>query len=103
MVKSAAKSPWEVFRAHDTKFGRDVAIKVLPEAFASEHEQLARFRRETHILASLNHPNIAANSRISHSPTMSRHPSPHDAYASRLSNAPGRIGSTMRTTDRRQA
>jgi serine/threonine protein kinase len=49
----------EVYRAHDTKLKRDVALKVLPEAFGRDDERLARFQREAHILASLNHPNIA--------------------------------------------
>ena len=50
----------EVYRAHDTTLGRDVAIKVLPTVFASDRERLARFEREARVLASLNHPHIAA-------------------------------------------
>jgi len=50
----------EVYRACDTKLGRDVAIKILPEAFAQEADRLARFEREAKVLAALNHPNIAA-------------------------------------------
>ena len=49
----------EVFRATDTRLGRDVALKRLPEAFASDPERLARFEREAKLLASLQHPNIA--------------------------------------------
>src|SRR6516162_10100567 len=48
-----------VYRARDTKLKRDVAIKVLPDAFASDPERMARFQREAEVLASLNHPNIA--------------------------------------------
>src|ERR1041384_4534595 len=50
----------EVYRARDTKLGRDVAIKVLPTALTSDPDRLARFTREAQVLASLNHPNIAA-------------------------------------------
>jgi Tol biopolymer transport system component len=49
----------EVYRARDTKLKREVAIKVLPEAFARDPERMARFQREAEVLASLNHPNIA--------------------------------------------
>ena len=50
----------EVYRATDTKLNRDVAIKVLPESFAEDRDRMARFSREAQVLASLNHPNIAA-------------------------------------------
>ncbi len=50
----------EVYRATDTKLNRDVALKVLPDAFAADRERMARFSREAQVLASLNHPNIAS-------------------------------------------
>src|SRR5713101_3435087 len=50
----------EVNRARDTKLKRDVALKVLPEAFARDPERMARFQREAEVLATLNHPNIAS-------------------------------------------
>src|SRR5215469_12271800 len=49
----------EVYRARDTKLKRDIALKVLPEAFAADPERMARFQREAEVLASLNHSNIA--------------------------------------------
>ena len=49
-----------MYRARDTKLDRDVALKVLPDLFADDSERLARFQREAQVLASLNHPNIAA-------------------------------------------
>src|SRR5919108_1202574 len=49
----------EVYRAHDARLHRDVAIKVLPEGVAADPEWLARFQREAQVLASLNHPHIA--------------------------------------------
>src|SRR5262245_35438484 len=50
----------EVYRARDPKLQRDVAIKLLPDAFAADADRMARFTREALVLASLNHPNIAA-------------------------------------------
>ena len=50
----------EVYQAKDRKLGRDVAIKVLPDEFANDADRVARFQREAKVLASLNHPNIAA-------------------------------------------
>ena len=50
----------EVYRARDTKLGRDVALKLLPKLFAADPERVARFQREAQVLASLNHPHIAA-------------------------------------------
>src|SRR5262247_1011326 len=50
----------EVWRATDTKLNREVAIKVLPDLFAQDNDRMARFEREAQVLASLNHPNIAA-------------------------------------------
>ena len=49
----------EVYRGTDTRLKRDVALKVLPDAFASDPERMARFQREAEVLASLSHPNIA--------------------------------------------
>src|SRR5690349_2633058 len=50
----------EVYRALDTKLGREVALKVLPEALSQDADRMARFEREAQVLASLNHPNIAS-------------------------------------------
>jgi eukaryotic-like serine/threonine-protein kinase len=50
----------EVYRSHDSKLGREVAVKVLPPALANDPDRLARFSREAKVLASLNHPNNAA-------------------------------------------
>ncbi len=49
----------EVYRAHDTTLHRDVALKILPDAFAADPDRLARFAREAQVLAALNHPNVA--------------------------------------------
>src|SRR5436853_1437607 len=50
----------EVYRARDSKLKRDVAIKILPEEFSSDHDRVSRFQREAEVLASLNHTNIAS-------------------------------------------
>src|SRR6202171_5893558 len=59
LVPIGAGGMGEVYQAHDTKLRRDVAIKVLPEAFAHNPQRLARFQREAKLLASLNHTNVA--------------------------------------------
>src|SRR5215471_2563991 len=59
LARLGAGGMGEVYRARDTKLKRDVALKVLPEAFASDPERMARFQREAEVLASLNHTNIA--------------------------------------------
>ena len=54
----------EVYRARDTKLNREVALKILPDAFARDPDRLARFQREAQVLASLNHPHIARDLRL---------------------------------------
>src|ERR1700674_5966209 len=64
--KIGAGGMGEVYQAHDTKLGREVAIKVLPQAFVDDAERLARFQREARMLAALNHPNIAVIHGLEH-------------------------------------
>jgi Tol biopolymer transport system component len=68
----------EVYRARDTKLGRDVAIKVLPRAFTADPDRLARFEREARVLASLNHPNIGAIYGFEDGPALGPADAPHD-------------------------
>ncbi len=60
LTPMGAGSVGEIYRARETKLGREVMIKALPEAFAQNKERLGRFERKARILATLNHPNIAA-------------------------------------------
>jgi eukaryotic-like serine/threonine-protein kinase len=62
----------EVWGARDTRLARDVALKILPELFAHDPDRLSRFQREAQVLASLNHPNIAAIYGIEEGPAESR-------------------------------
>jgi serine/threonine protein kinase len=64
----------EVYRARDTRLGRDVAIKILPRAFTADADRLARFEREARVLASLNHPHIAAIYGFEEGPVEARRP-----------------------------
>jgi aminoglycoside phosphotransferase (APT) family kinase protein len=54
-----APAGWGGYRARDTRLKRDIALKILPDSFATDPDRLARFQREAEVLASLNHPNIA--------------------------------------------
>ena len=56
----------DVYRAKDTKLGRDVALKILPPAFTSDLERLARFRREAKVIAALMHPHICTLYGVGH-------------------------------------
>ena len=66
LARIGAGGMGEVYRAKDTKLKRDVALKVLPAAFARDPERMARFQREAEVLASLNHTNIAAIYGVEH-------------------------------------
>src|SRR5262245_7627582 len=63
----------EVYRARDTRLNRDVALKVLPEAFLLDADRLVRFEREAQVLASLNHPNIGAIYGVEEGPAEAGH------------------------------
>ena len=65
-AKLGAGGMGEVYRATDTKLGREVALKVLPDAFAKDAQRMQRFQREAQVLASLNHPHIAAIHSLEH-------------------------------------
>src|ERR687896_1339817 len=78
----------EVYRARDTRLNRDVALKVLPDVFAADAERLARFKREAQLLASLNHPNIAAIYGFEEGTDVGAvSPKPHDGEGGRLGGA----------------
>jgi tetratricopeptide (TPR) repeat protein len=88
----------EVYRAHDTKLGRDVAIKILPRVFTSDPERLARFEREARLLASLNHPHIGAIyglDAIDGTPALVLELVDGDTLAARIANGPLPIVDTL--------
>lgn len=89
----------EVYQAHDTKLGRDVAIKVVPSAFANDPERLARFEREARMLASLNHPYIATIHGLEQTDGVQylvMELVPGETLAERLSGGPLRIEEALR-------
>src|SRR5262245_34332807 len=89
----------EVYRARDTKLGRDVAVKILPAHFAPDPERLARFRREARVLASLNHPQIAAIYGMEESDgvhALVMELVPGETLAERLTAGPVPIGEALR-------
>ena len=81
-----------MYRARDMKLGRDVAIKILPAAFASDPERRARFEREARVLATLNHPQIAAiygigdQAAVCSRPRRASFRDEHDRRAARLAH-----------------
>lgn len=91
----------DVYRAHDTKLGRDVAVKVLPEHFAEDKDRMARFEREARVLASLNHPNIAAVYGLEESEGLHflvMELVPGESLASKIQKGPLPVDEVMRIT-----
>ena len=84
----------EVYQAHDTKLGRDVAIKVLPAAFVHDPERLSRFQREARVLASLNHSNIATIHGLEHLSETDR--GAGERIGRRRKSGPGRVPAIRR-------
>ena len=77
-----------VYRARDTKLNREVAIKVLPDAFASDPDRLARFTREAQTLAALNHPNVCILYGVGEASALGLGPSALEDHASASVEAP---------------
>jgi serine/threonine protein kinase len=85
----------EVYRATDSRLGRDVALKFLPEAFAREAERMARFEREAKVLASLNHPAASLRTTRVLYPRTARHARRSDGGAeARIARTSGLFAST---------
>src|SRR3989441_4048980 len=84
----------EVYRARDTKLKRDVAIKILPEEFSRDPDRVSRFQREAEVLASLNHPNIAASSLEEANGSRFLVLEPSKGRRSRIGSNPARCRST---------